>query len=252
MVSLDATWSGHVFDSVLEGDGIAAVDEPTVAWLAEHRQPVLTAVMRAASTIGSPACAAVIAMLICALVAWRIGRWLLAVVAVLGMAGFALTDTVLKLVVHRQRPPLPYSVVTAHGYSFPSGHAMGIATSALISAWALNHWILRSTATRIATWTSAIAMIIGVGFSRVYLGVHYRTDVIAGWDLGGIWASAVIMFAAVSERSSAIRSAAVTQHHRLRRSISPSEYRQRPRFSDHCGMPQAREFGDDHRPPGQS
>jgi membrane-associated phospholipid phosphatase len=198
----------YVFDSVLEGDGIAAVDQPTVAWLAEHRRPVLTTVMRTISTIGSPLSAAAVAMVICALVAWRIRSWLPAVVAVLGMAGFGLTDTVVKLVVHRQRPPLAYSAVAAHGYSFPSGHAMGIATSALISAWALCHWIFRSTSSRIATWMGAITITVAVGFSRVYLGVHYPSDVIAGWALGAIWASVVISFAGLSEQSSRIRSAA--------------------------------------------
>ena len=89
---------------------------------------------------------------VCALVAWRIHHWLPVVVAGLGMAGFSLTVTVVKFVVHRQRPELPYSVIAAHGYSFPSGHAMGVTTSALVSAWALHHWIIRSAGARIALW----------------------------------------------------------------------------------------------------
>ena len=73
--------------------------------------------------------------IVCAFVAWRNHHWLPVVVAGLGMAGFSLTVTVVKLVVHRQRPEHPYSVIAAHGYSFPSGHAMGVTTAALISAW---------------------------------------------------------------------------------------------------------------------
>jgi membrane-associated phospholipid phosphatase len=146
---------GYVFDSVLEGDGITTVDNPAVAWLAEHRHPVLTTMMRVVSTVGSPVAAAAIATIVCALVAWRTRRWLPVVVAALGMAGYALTVTAVKLVVHRQRPPLPYSVIAAHGYSFPSGHAKGIAMSTLISAWALDHWIFRSAGARTATWMAA-------------------------------------------------------------------------------------------------
>lgn len=198
----------YVFDSVLEGDGITAVDQPTVAWLAGHRHPVQTLIMRALSIIGSPVAAAAVALVICTLVAWRIRNWLPVVVAALGMAGYGLMSTAVKLVVHRQRPPLPYSVVAAHGYSFPSGHAMGIATSALISAWALDHWMIRSVPARVATWTAAIVIIAGVGFSRVYLGVHYPSDVIAGWALGIIWASVVIAFAALYEQRTGMRARA--------------------------------------------
>jgi membrane-associated phospholipid phosphatase len=174
-----------------------------VAWLAAHREPVVTKVMRTVSSIGSPVSATAVAMPICAFVAWRIRRWLPVVVAALGMAGFALTVTVVKLVVHRQRPPLPYAVVGAHGDSFPSGHAMGIATSALISARTLGHWIFRSAGPRIATWIGAITVIVGVGFSRVYRGVRYPSDVIAGWALAVIGAIVVTTFAELSELNTA-------------------------------------------------
>jgi undecaprenyl-diphosphatase len=124
------------------------------------------------------------------------------VVAVPGIAGFALADTVVKLVVHRQRPPLPYAVVAADGYSFPSGHAMGITTAGVLSKWALDRWIIRSTSARIVTWTSAVIIIAVVGFSRIYLGVHYPRDVIAGWLLGLIWVGVVITMAGLYEQTS--------------------------------------------------
>ena len=204
---------GYVLDSVLEGDGIAAVDRPTVAWLAEHRHPVLTTVMRVVSVIGSPVSAWAVAVIVCAFVAWRIRHWLPVVVAGLGMAGFSLTVTVVKLVVRRQRPELPYSVIATHGYSFPSGHAMGVTTSALISAWALHHWIIGSAGARIALWTAAIAIIAGVGFSRVYLGVHYPSDVITGWALGVIWVGVLIAFVALVEQRSAAADSTVCAGH---------------------------------------
>ena len=58
----------YIFDSVLEGDGIAALDWPTVAWVAAHRQPVVTDFMRALSIVGSPVAATVVAIVICSLV----------------------------------------------------------------------------------------------------------------------------------------------------------------------------------------
>ena len=68
---------------------------------------------------------------------------------------------------------------------------------------ALHHWIIRSAGARIALWTAAIAIIAGVGFSRVDLGVHYPSDVIAGWALGVIWVGVLIAFVALLKQRSA-------------------------------------------------
>lgn len=64
---------------------------------------------------------------------------------------------------------------------------MGVTTAMLLSAWVLAHWVIQSLRGRIALWTVALAIIAGVGFSRAYLGVHYLSDVVAGWLLGTIW-----------------------------------------------------------------
>jgi undecaprenyl-diphosphatase len=181
-----------VSDSVQEYDGIALVDRPIVAWLAAHREPVLTTLMRTVSVVGSPVSASAAAAFVCAAVAWRRRSWLPIATVTIGLAGFALAATVVKLELARPRPPLPYAVMAVDGYSFPSGHALGVATATLISAWILARWSIHSWNGQIAVWTSAIVIIGGVGFSRVYLGVHYPSDVIAGWLLGAIWAGALL------------------------------------------------------------
>lgn len=182
----------YVSDSVQEYDGIALVDPPIVAWLATRREPLLTNAMRTLSMVGGPACVTAVALVVCSAVAWRSRNWLPLLTAAIGLAGFGLATTVVKLEVARQRPPLPYAVMAVDGYSFPSGHALGVTTAMLISAWTVERWLIRSWKGRIAVSTAAVLIIGGVGFSRVYLGVHYPSDVIAGWLLGTIWTGSVL------------------------------------------------------------
>ena len=182
----------YVSDSVQGYDGIALVDRPIVAWLAAHREPVVTTVMRTLSVVGSPVSAAAVAVIVCTALAWRSRSWLPVATVTIGLAGFGLAVTAVKLEVARQRPPLPYEVMAVDGYSFPSGHALGVTTASLISAWTIARWLIHSWNGQIAVWTTAIAIIGGVGFSRIYLGVHYPSDVIAGWLLGAIWAGALL------------------------------------------------------------
>jgi membrane-associated phospholipid phosphatase len=186
-----------VSDNVLDGEGLALVDRPIVAWLAAHREPVLTTVMRTVTMVGSPVAVAAVITIVCTAVAWRTRTGLPLVIAVLAVAGFAISVTVAKLVIGRQRPPLSYAVMALDGYSYPSGHVIGVTIAAGVCAWMLAHRVIRSGTIRIAVWTTALVIIGGVGFSRVYLGVHYPSDVVGGWLLGATWTGVVIAYAAL-------------------------------------------------------
>lgn len=181
----------QLLDSVLDGEGIAAVDRPALRWLAGHRDGWLTAVMRVITHAGDPAAVAVLAVLVCAGVAWWKRSWLPVTLGVLGAGGIGLVVTAAKPVVGRSRPPLPLAAITQDGYSFPSGHAAGITVVVLLSAWILTRWVMRSWTVRVMVWTAAASLIGTVGFSRIYLGVHYLSDVAAGWVLGAVWAGTV-------------------------------------------------------------
>ncbi|MCQ4041873.1 phosphatase PAP2 family protein [Streptantibioticus rubrisoli] len=96
--------------------------------------------------------------------------------------GWALEVTV-KAAVGRGRPHWPHPLDTATDGSFPSGHAMA-ATVACVTLV----WLLRLHGVRGGWWTSVVALgavsVLGVGFTRLYLGVHWPSDVLAGWLLG--------------------------------------------------------------------
>ena len=190
-----------LLDSVKEGDGITLVDPPVSGWLAAHREPALTVAMRALTELGSPAGVIVATAVVCAGTAWRTRSRLPVLLGVLAVSGLGVAVAVVKLLVGRHRPAMPYAAITTDGYSFPSGHATGITAVALVTGWMISHWIVRSWNTRVAVWTAVPVIIGGVGFTRIYLGVHYLSDVIAGWVLGAAWAGVLVACALLWEHT---------------------------------------------------
>ncbi|GCD39183.1 phosphatase PAP2 family protein [Streptomyces chrestomyceticus JCM 4735] len=123
-------------------------------------------------------------LVVAAVVLLRRSRYVLGCWVVLTAAVGTALQQALKALVGRQRPEWPDPVDSAHYAAFPSGHAM---TAAVAGGLAL--WLLRlSGARRRWLWAAAVLVgvsVAGVGLTRVYLGVHWATDVLGGWLLGG-------------------------------------------------------------------
>lgn len=183
----------EVLDDVLEGDGIAEIDHPVTRWLAAHRDLWLTTALRAVTVGGDPGFLAALALPIAVAAGWRCRSWRPVVLAVVAGAGVPLVLFTAKALVGRNRPPLPLALVDADGYSFPSGHATGTAAITVISAWMLTRWLIPWWSGRVTVWAVAIGSALLIGFSRVYLGVHYLSDVLSGWLLGMAWAGTVML-----------------------------------------------------------
>lgn len=183
----------EVLDDVLEGDGISGIDQPAARWLATHRDLWLTATLRVLTVGGDPLFLAALALPIAIAAGWRCRSWRPLVLALVGGGGMALALFTAKALVGRQRPPLPFAVVAADGYSFPSGHATGTAAIMVLSAWMMTRWLITAWTGRVIVWALAIGAALVIGYSRVYLGVHYVSDVLAGWLLGLAWAGIVML-----------------------------------------------------------
>ncbi len=103
-----------------------------------------------------------------------------------GIAGAGLLNFTLKLIFERNRPQLWEWIIHESSYSFPSGHAMltgALAFTVIVLAW--------HTRYRYAAIAGGTAYIMLIGFSRLYLGVHYPTDILAGWCVSLAWVLAV-------------------------------------------------------------
>lgn len=120
----------------------------------------------------------------------RARRWTSATWVTVSVVGVGLLNSAVKVLVGRPRPQFADGGAQLTSLSFPSGHASGIAclvTTALVLAWPA----LSRTARR--WWTLvAVALALLVGASRMWLGVHYLSDVVAGWALGVGWTLLVV------------------------------------------------------------
>jgi undecaprenyl-diphosphatase len=115
-----------------------------------------------------------------ALILWRQRQGRSALMLIAGAAGGDVLMEILKVVFRRPRPQPFFGIPAPHSWSFPSGHALNSFCVYLLAA-ALIYRHARSTPGRIACWTAAAIMAVMPGISRIYLGVHYPSDVLAGY-----------------------------------------------------------------------
>jgi undecaprenyl-diphosphatase len=172
-------------DGASEGNGLASIDPPVWQWMIDHRTPALTTIAIVVTTVGSTVSMTIIAAatIVYLLIKRRFGdAVLVAVVA----AGAGLLVTFGKATVGRERPPAEFRLVTETNESFPSGHALASAAILGVVLVVLLPSI-SSRATRIAVLAGVVLFALSIGLSRLYLGVHWATDVIGGWVTGLAW-----------------------------------------------------------------
>jgi undecaprenyl-diphosphatase len=160
--------------------------------------PRLTRLMIAVSLYGGPTSLVTVGLVVAAVFLWR-GWHRGVLLIVVTMAGAGLLDTLLKLAFGRTRPAPFFDYPLPQSLSFPSGHAF-FSASFLGGFAVLISGRMRSPVLRILLWLLAVALILLIGFSRVYLGVHYPSDVLAGYAVAVAWVTAVALGDHVASR----------------------------------------------------
>ena len=166
------------------GGALSQIDQSITGWMQAHRNPALQAPLFVVTDLHSTCGIAIMGILIGALVAWQ-RRWRALSFLAVSLGGGMLLNVALKLVFERPRPMFDVPLLSLTTYSFPSGHASG-STLLYMSAIIL----FAQTRWRRLLIGIGCTMIALTAFSRVYLGAHYLSDVVAGVCVGLVWVHA--------------------------------------------------------------
>jgi undecaprenyl-diphosphatase len=182
--------------SLVTGGGVEAFDEAFVRSLRRPADPAtpigpgwLTPLAHGATELGGTPFLTLATVLLAGWLALR-RRWRFLAILLVAVLGETLLSHLLKEFFDRPRPDIVPHLVEVSSKSFPSGHASSGAAIYLTIA-ALVAAQLREKRSRTLVFAAAGAIAFAIGASRVYLGVHYPTDVIGGWSLGAAWAAIV-------------------------------------------------------------
>lgn len=194
-VGLGAAAVFAVFASFVERGVTQGFDERVLQWIEVRRTPQLDEIMLEITTLGNGA-VVMLMIAVASIFLWLTHHRWSVYILLMGVFGGQLVNSTLKALFARERPSIVDAVDHVSSQSFPSGHAM----AAMIVYGSIAYLVGRLEPTprlRRVTWTLAGLVILAIGISRMYLGVHYPSDIVAGFIGGLAW----IAFVAASVKA---------------------------------------------------
>ena len=172
----------QISDEVLDKEAFV-FDKTILLWIHSFANPTLDGIMRLITRLNDPNTVAVIAVIILGILLWR-HYYSEAQIFTIDCLGGVVLSYGLKSVFGKARPTLWESAIEDPSFSYPSGHALG--------STVLYGFIAYLIATRypqfsLLVYTVAVCLIGAIGLSRLYLGVHWPTDIIGGYGIGFLW-----------------------------------------------------------------
>lgn len=182
---------GLLLTHVLVSGPVHSADLGVDVWFADRRTGLWNTVTSVATDMAQTYTAIAVTVVVALLLRWRLGRWYESCVLVTVMAGELLVFLAVTLTVHRPRPPVVRLDVAPPTSSFPSGHtAAAVALYGCIAILLL--WVYGRRRATLAGAVVLWCIPVIVGLSRLYRGMHYPSDVLAGALTGGLWLLLVI------------------------------------------------------------
>lgn len=180
-----------IAEDVIEQDTITRTDMSVYEWLRAHATLPGYSGWSVISSLGSGITLAIlgvgVAMLLLLRRRWVVlGGWSAATI------GSGLLDGALKLAIRRPRPAGALDFLSHASWSFPSGHSMSSLVTYGMLAYLLTLSVKGRKSLQVSFMLGALALILAIGFSRMYLGVHYFSDVLGGFAGGTLWLSACV------------------------------------------------------------
>ncbi|TRZ89096.1 phosphatase PAP2 family protein [bacterium] len=176
---------GGIAEDVVHGDPLTFIDKNVAEWLHERSTSGTSTLMQIITDLGSAYWVTGVTVLTAIILLWK-RCWYRLLALVLVIPGGMALAILLKIAFHRSRPSFNDSISIFRGFSFPSGHTMAAmllyGVLAVFAVIALKSWRWR-----VGTVIGAIVMVLLVGFSRMYLGAHYLSDVLGATVAGLAW-----------------------------------------------------------------
>jgi undecaprenyl-diphosphatase len=186
-----AIWAfGGLLDGVLDNEWLVRADLAINGWFHGHATPGGRATFDVITNFGTVGVG--VAVVVVTLWLWLRNARFLAVAWLATNAGGAVVMWVLKTSVHRTRPQYAAEYLHGHSYSFPSAHTMFSTICYTLLAFVIGtlaHWPARR---RALLYVASTTLVLLIAFSRMYLGVHYPSDVLGGLAAGTAWLAACV------------------------------------------------------------
>jgi len=203
IILIGASWIfGKIAEDVVTGDPLTVVDREIAVWLHLHSTSTLTEAMKFISLLASWPVAMGICLFMALYFVRKASRYRL-LALMLTIPGGMLLNWMLKYAFHRSRPAWDDPILVIGSFGFPSGHAM---TATLLYGFLAAFGVRKVQAWRwrVLAVLAAGLLVVLIGFSRLYLGVHYLSDVLAGVAAGSAWLALCLIAVGTLRRHRAI------------------------------------------------
>ena len=180
-----------VTEDVVRHEPLTVVDLQLLSWIRSHATPTGDRIAMGISTAGGPTAMTIMGLVVAIVLAVR--QWWITLAGwIAALAGGGALDWLLKVIIRRPRPVGAEQFLQGHSFSFPSGHSMGSLVGLGMLAYVLMVFWLPARRYRTPVVVVALGGVLLIGASRMYLGVHYLSDVIAGFAAGAVWLAACV------------------------------------------------------------